>query len=110
MKKIFLSALILSALVITNARAANMTDEFGRPINITQKQGNGASPCEMACPGYSLDIVTCPDGFNLVTCEANGCGEYKKCEKNPCQEGFDTSLKTCPIETQKDDYLCTRCM
>ena len=111
MKKIFLSALIISAFVAANSFAASMTDEFGRPINTTAKGKNGElSVCEKACPGYSLEIVTCPSGFTIATCGSKGCQEYKKCEKDPCQEGFDTSLKTCPIETQEDDYLCTRCM
>ncbi len=108
MKKIFFLALLLSFFAITNSYAQRaFVDKFGNP---TASGKNAlAKMCMQNCPGYSVSVKECPDGFDLVTCEASNCGDYHKCEQSPCAPGYSTTLKDCPIAVQPDNYLCSKC-
>lgn len=135
MKKIFLTALVLSLYSWSNVEAASgsinqnnldmqslststrgetisprrLIDEFGNPISGSATTEEGQQICTQSCIGYSTSISQCPDGFELKTCQTPGCFTYHKCEQSPCAYGYDTSYKECPIEVQADNYLCSKC-
>ena len=112
MKKIFFLSIALSFGLLSglnNALAQNTArkvDEFGKAI------GSGSAEnqmCLQMCPGYSSSVTDCPEGFELLTCEAANCAEYRKCEQSPCAPGYDLSLKDCPIAVQPGTYHCSKC-
>ena len=108
MKKTFFLACVLSLSAAFNAIAGirGAIDEFGNPISGAT---GSANMCTQLCTGYSATITECPDGYEMLTCEATNCSNYHKCEESPCAPGYDRSSKDCPIIVQPDNYLCTRC-
>ncbi len=81
-------------------------DEFGQPLN----NGSANNSCTQKCPGYSMTVTECSDGYELKTCNDQACVEYHKCEATGCAPGFDTEYKDCPIEVQEDNYMCSKCI
>lgn len=104
----FISSIITFQYIEASAKARNEIDEFGRPISSANTRALNQK-CVKGCPDYSPNITKCPDGFELKTCETQGCTNYNKCEQSPCAAGYDTKLKDCPIAVQPDNYLCSKC-